>query len=192
MRMWFDIDEHVLAPGDTTSVTLMAELLSPSATVLAVVSDMGFDLTFGGSSGLIISNNEFNPAFDSDFFGPAADGVVSGDSIIGAQGSNTLPPLNNAGGPDSSNPLVVYSFDVTAPDDPNVGVFLAQLTLTGQITGAYTGSPFPNILIYQDAMGNPGDTPWSVVGFPSITVVPAPASGLALIGLGALTSRRRR
>jgi hypothetical protein len=178
-------------PGDTISYTIYGELMNPTGTVLATVADIGFGLSFGGTD-LIISNNEFTPSFDSDFFGPAADGVVSGDSIIGALGGNTLPPLNNAGGVDSSNPLLIYSFDVTVPVDTTESSYsISDFSFNGQVTGAYTGVPFPVILTYQDAQGNAGDTPWSLsaTGF---TVVPAPMSSLVLLGAGALSTRRRR
>ena len=187
------------APGESVTITLVAELMNPTGTVLAAVADMGFNLSFGGTD-LIIENNEFEPSFDSDFFGPANDGVVSGDSIIGALGGNTLPPLNNAGGPDSSNPLTIYSFDVVIPMNPQQSSYdlpLSGFELAGQVTGAYTGVPFPTILTYQDAQGNPGDTAYSVNhllngSILSIGVIPAPSSGLALFGLGAMTARRRR
>lgn len=196
----FEQNVYIVEPGDTITVTLMAELLNPTDTVLATVADMGFNLTFGGTD-LTIENNEFAPAFDSDFFGPANDGVVSGDSIIGALGGNTLPPLNNAGGPDSSNPLTIYSFDVVIPLNPLQSSYRMEesdFELAGQVTGAYAGTPFPTILTYQDAQGNPGDTPYRFNDFLPlddilhISVVPAPASSVALLGLGALAARRRR
>ncbi|GAB5496288.1 MAG: hypothetical protein Phyf2KO_13680 [Phycisphaerales bacterium] len=196
----FEQNVYSALPGETVSVTLMAELLNPTGTVLAAVADMGFNLTFGGTD-LTIENNEFAPAFDSDFFGPANDGVVSGDSIIGALGGNTLPPLNNAGGPDSSNPLTIYSFDVVIPSNPQQSTYYmveSGFELAGQVTGAYAGTPFPTILTYQDAQGNPGNTPYSFNDFLPldiiliIDVVPAPSSSAALIGFAAIAARRRR
>ncbi|GAB5496289.1 MAG: hypothetical protein Phyf2KO_13690 [Phycisphaerales bacterium] len=192
LQFSFDVSQSVAAPGDTVTFTLMAELINPTGTVLAAVADMGFNLSMSGDD-LTIQNNEFSPAFDSDFFGPANDGVVAGDSIIGALGGNTLPPLNNAGGPDSSNPLTIYSFDVVVPANPaQSGYIIDSFELVGQITGAYTGVPFPTILTYQDAQGNPGDTPYSLNGIFGFQIIPAPSSGLALLGLGAMTARRRR
>ena len=180
-------------PGDTVTFTMTAELINPASTVLATVADIGFNLSFGGTD-LILSNNDFSPSFDSDFFGPAADGVVSGDSIIGASGGNTLPPLNNAGGVHSSNPLTIFTFDATVPLDTTQSAYtLSSFELVGQVTGAYAGVPFPTILTYQTAQGDAGDTPWSgpflTAGF---IVIPAPMSSLALLGAGALTARRRR
>ncbi len=192
LQFSFDVSQAIAAPGDIVTFTLMAELVNPTGTILATVADMGFNLSMSGDD-LTIQNNEFAPAFDSDFFGPANDGVVSGDSIIGALGGNTLPPLNNAGGPDSSNPLTIYSFDVVVPANPAQSDYVIDnFELVGQITGAYAGVPFPTILTYQDAQGNPGDTPYSVVGIAGFSIIPAPSSGFALLGLGALAARRRR
>ena len=183
--------ESAVMPGDTVTFTMTAELLNPTSSVLATVADYGFNLSFGGTD-LILSNNDFAPAFDSDFFGPAADGVISGDSIIGAAGGNTLPPLNNAAGVDSSNPLLIYTFDATVPMNTTESNYnISSFELVGQVTGAYTGVPFPTILTYQTAQGGQGDTPWSVNGG-GFNVIPAPMSSLALLGAGALTARRRR
>ncbi|RNC82305.1 MAG: hypothetical protein ED559_11135 [Phycisphaera sp.] len=194
LSIYFDVSQAVAAPGDIVTYTIMAELLNPTGTVLATVADIGFNLSMSGDD-LTIQNNDFSPAFDSDFFGPANDGVVSGDAIIGALGGNTLPPLNNAGGPDSSNPLTIYSFDVVVPANPAQASYrLEVFELVGQVTGAYTGVPFPIILTYQDAQGNPGDTSVSFQNsiFTEFQIIPAPSSGLALLGLGALAARRRR
>ncbi|PHQ79054.1 MAG: hypothetical protein COB69_08735 [Phycisphaera sp.] len=185
-------DTTTALPGDTVGFTIVAELLNPTGVVLAVIADMGFGLSFGGTD-LIISNNQFTDSFDSDFFGPAADGVVSGDSIIGALGTNTLPPLDNAGGVDSSNPLLIYTFDVTVPlNTTQTSYSISDFALNGQVTGAYEGVPFPAILFYQDAQGNPGDTPWSLGGNQGFQVIPAPTSGLVLLGASLAATRRRR
>jgi len=156
---------------DGMNWTLTAELLNPTDAILATISDLGF--TMGGTN---FANFTYNAAFDSDFFGPAVVNATA--SSITFQGTNTLPPLNNAGGIDSSNPLAIGSF--TADDvDPN------GFTLNGQVTGAYPGAPFPNVFFYQLADGSPGDVAWS------FKVVPAPASA-ALLGLGGLAAMRRR
>ncbi|GAB5495251.1 MAG: hypothetical protein Phyf2KO_03310 [Phycisphaerales bacterium] len=147
---------------------LNAELMNPEGVVLAAVADLG--LTIGGVN---FSNVEYNPAFDSDFFGDA-DLTVTGTSID-FLGGNTLPPLDNAGGTDSSNPLHIMSFDADSVE---------SVSLVGQVTGAYTGSPFPTILTYQDAQGNAGDTPYKFC-------IPAPGSAL-LLGLACTVTVRRR
>ncbi|HED54300.1 MAG TPA: hypothetical protein ENJ00_08880 [Phycisphaerales bacterium] len=181
--------DTILAPGDSTDFHIWVELLDPTGTVLAAVSNISFDLTFGGSP-LTISNNDFSPSFDSVFFGPAIDGVVTGDSIIGAQGTNTLPPLNNPSGVDSSNPLSIYSFSVDTTNS-SFGAYTPSMTINNQFDGAYTGSPFPDVFFYQLADGSPGSVPFNIIA-DTIFVVPAPATGmLALMGLAILRRRSR-
>jgi hypothetical protein len=153
---------------------LSARLHNPVSTVLATIADLGF--TFTGSN---IANFEYNPSFDSDFFG-AADVTVTSSSVD-FLGGNTLPPLNNAGGVDSSNPLHIASFTAD-----NVDQF--SFALVGQVTGAYVGTPFPSILTYQNADGSAGDTR---VFFDFCIPSPSSASLLAIGSLAALPRRRR-
>lgn len=186
--------------GDTVTWTFTAQLLNPdpTKTLLATVSDINFSVDHSGNTGpetgLQIVSNSFNPAFDSVFFGPANDGTISGTSILGASGSNTLPPLNNPGGPDSSNPLVIYTYQ-TLITDGTPRTVSAFPTIHGHFTGAYEGPPFADIFFYQNANGSPGTVPFNlppVLFYPTLTiVVPAPASATAL-ALGAFTAVRRR
>ncbi|RNC82224.1 MAG: hypothetical protein ED559_10710 [Phycisphaera sp.] len=152
---------------------MTAELLNPTGTILTTIADLGFVL-----NGTNISDFTYNSAFDSDFFGPATVSVTA--TQIDFIGSNTLPPLNNAAGPDSSNPLHIATFQA---DSVN------SFDLVGQVTGAYTGTPFPEILIYQNADGSPGDTYWCA---PPYTCFPTPGTGTAVVVGGALLMRRRR
>jgi len=183
-------DITMAAQGDTVTWTIRAELLNPlqGEVIRAVVSDFGFDLDHGGDTGLTIGSNEFQPAFDSTFFGPAVDGVVSGDSIIGAVGVNTLPPLNNPSGPDDSNPLLIYTYQTTVMDS-TARVIEPNLTLVGQISGAYVSAPFDNVFFYQLADGSPGTVPFSIDAG-QVFVVPAPGV-LSLAGFGCLALVRR-
>lgn len=151
-----------------TDWTITAELLNPASTVLAVISDLGFAMNGSG-----FANFRYNLAFESDFFGaPIVN--VSPDQID-FLGGNNIPPLNNDGGPDSSNPLHIASFTATDVD---------SFAFVGEVNGAYVGVPFPVILTYQGA--NYSDTPYS------IKIVPAPASAAAFVGVAGLALMRRR
>lgn len=185
----------VAYPGDTVTWTFYAELENPdpNETIEAVVSTISFDLSHSDTAGLVISNNSFQPAFDSVFFGPADDGVVAGTQILGASGLNTIPPLNNPGGPDSQNPLPIYTYD-TLITDPTPRTILAYPTIIGQFDGAYAGDPFSEILIYQNADGSPGSIPFSgppLLFQPYLTVIPAPST-LSALTLGTLAFVRRQ
>lgn len=190
-------DQETATLGDIVTWTVVAELLNPdpNKTILATVAEIDFDLSFGSETGLQISNNNFLPAFDSDFFGPADDGQVVGNQIVGADGFNTVPPLNNGGGPDSSNPLMIYTFDTLITDD-TPRTFGAYLSITGQFVGAYEGTEFPDVFFYQMADGSPGTVPYGfppLLHFPTLTIVPIPAPASAsLLGVGALAAFRRR
>lgn len=157
--------------GADERVHLVAELLNPTGTLLAAVSDFGIRIEGWG-----FSDFQYNPAFDSDFFGPAR--VFQDSNTIEFIGTNTLPPLNNAGGPDSSNPLHIGSFELDGR--------VTNVELVGQVTGAYSGIPFPEILTYQNADGSPGTTDYTIFCFPS----PGSASLLAFAGIAAIRRRR--
>lgn len=128
---------------------ISASVLDPEYDVLAVLADFQFRLT-----GQDIAYFQYNDAFDSDIFGPAS--VMVTEDSIKFSGGNNLPPLNDEDGPDSRNPL--YLGTVVAES-------LDSFELLGQNAGAYQiqpGEPFPRILMYQIATGQPGDTPFSI------------------------------
>lgn len=149
---------------------LTAQLLNPTDTIRAIISDLSFTL-----HGTDLANFTYNPAFDSTFFGPATVSVTP--TQIDFSGTNTLPPLNNPGGPDGSNPLYIASFDTTG---------INSFTINGQFSGAYVGAPFDNVFFYQNADGSPGSVPFSVC------IIPAPASAMLLGFAGIAAMRRRR
>jgi len=159
----------LVQPTGGGSWTIDATLSNPTGTIVAVISDLNFTMT-----GADIANFSYNSAFDSTFFGNAT--VTASATQVSFGGTNTLPPLNNAGGPDSSNPLHIATFDASSVSD---------LVVNGQFTGAYAGAPFPVVFFYQNANGSAGPVPYTV------TIIPAPASA-ALLGLGGLAAIRRR
>ena len=164
----------IIESTDGANYTLYAELYNPSGSILAAVADLGFTLT-----GTNIDNFSYNSAFDSDFFGPATATVTS--SSIDFVGGNTLPPLNNFSGVDSSNPLSIASFTADSIDR-------GSFDLVGQVTGAYTGVPFPEVVFYQNADGSDGDAVWCHFFFCTPTPGTATAGFLAAL---ALTRRSR-
>ncbi|GAB5495253.1 MAG: hypothetical protein Phyf2KO_03330 [Phycisphaerales bacterium] len=156
-------------PGGGTYWTGIAELINPAGTVLATISDIGYRLTASNIGGFT-----YNDAFDSDFFGPASV-AISGDTVE-FLGSNTVPPLNNAGGPDSSNPLELFRLEADQ---------VLSFELIGQITGAYAGEPFPVMIDYTNVKG--GDVPYRININP-----PVPGTTLLTAFAVFCSSRRRR
>ena len=168
------LDFLVAPTGIGSQWSISATLSNPTGTIVAIISDLGFRLT-----GFEVRNFQYNPAFDSTFFGPATVNI-SGNTIE-FYGTNTLPPLNNAGGPDGSNPLQIATFDLVSYGN----WFDNSLELLGQVTGAYSGAPFPDVFFYQYADGSPGEVEWNA-GF-----IPAPATG-SLVALAGFAAMRRR
>jgi len=149
---------------------MSAVLNNPAGTIRAVISDLAFTITASN-----ITNFTYNPAFDSTFFGPATVNITS--TSLTFSGTNTLPPLNNPGGPDASNPLQIATFNATSN--------IENAVINGQMTGAYAGAPFPDVFFYQNADGSPGSVPYSVC-------IPTPASATMLGVIGMAAMRRRR
>ncbi|GAB5496291.1 MAG: hypothetical protein Phyf2KO_13710 [Phycisphaerales bacterium] len=183
-----EADHQIVQPGESVNYTIWAELLNPEYEVLAVIADICFALDFGGTD-LVLSDNTFQPAFTSDFFGPPNDGTVNGDSIGHAFGSNTLPPLNNSDGPDSSNPMLVYTFVATVPENPAFSTYTPSMGLYNESRGALVGTPFPIILNYSHR-GQQPDTPYRVEA--DTIYVPTPSVSLVFVYTGLTASRRRR
>ncbi|MFI4894674.1 MAG: hypothetical protein ACIAQ0_14770 [Phycisphaerales bacterium JB058] len=182
-------DRTVIAPGESVHWELWAELLEPELEIGAVISEIGFSLSFGGNPSLGIDNNDFAPAFDSLLLGPADDGTVIGDSIYDAHGGNIVPPLSNPGGPDSSNPLFIYSFTTVHNGDGGGEMYTPEIEFYF-LNGAYVNTPFYTSFWYLDLNGN-SDVPFSVEA-DTVYNVPSPATGvLALISLAANRRRSR-
>ena len=182
-------DEHTIQPGESVHWQLWAELYEPQDEILATVSNIAFSLTFGGVPSLSITDNDFSTAFDSTFFGPADDGTVSFDTISNASGINALPPLQNPGGPDSSNPLLIYSFTMVHNGDGGGEMYTPELSIEGQMTGAYIGNAFPDEFYYTRIDGRM--VQYSIEA-DTVYNIPAPATGaFALLGLTAFRRRSR-
>ena len=167
-----------VAGGDAL-YSIDAMLLNPTSTIRTIISDLDFTIDWTD-----MRDFQYNPAFDSAFFGPASVSVTP--TQINFSGTNTLPPLNNPGGPDGSNPLHIATF--VGDDFSFVPFIVPQLTINGQLSGAYVGTPFDNVFFYQNADGTPGTVAFTAY----FDYIPAPAT-LAMIPLaGAVGLRRRR
>lgn len=169
-EMVVSVDE--VSPG---SWELSAELLNPGDPLEVAVASLKFHLEGSG-----IAEFDYNPAFDSEFFGPAVVNVT--DSTIDFFGINTPGPLQNPDGPDMSNPLFIARFDALTVE---------SFTIQGYFDGASQpapGSQFPQIILYQNINGSPGDVPYRI----EINPIPAPASGGVLLAASCMVARRRR
>ena len=153
---------------------IYAQLDNPLAPIRAIIGD-DLDFTMIGAG---ISNFSYNPAFDSTFFGPAT--VTVSPNQIDFHGSNTLPPLNNPGGPDSSNPLHIATFDAT---------LIWDFQVNGQLKGEYVTFPGGDYF-YQNANGTPGTVPYYVHIDPSWVPSPGAACLLGFSGIAAMRRRR--
>lgn len=151
--------------------SLDAILHHPETDVAVVIAEIG--LQFSGNN---LGNVQYNPAFDSIFFGPA-DVLVTPESIA-FEGANMPAPLNDPGGPDSSNALHIMSFTADFVDP---GTF----ALTSNTWGGYE----PNAIADQFYLTSdvfPQDINWYVT-------IPAPASSvLVLLAIPLCTRRIRR
>lgn len=150
-----------------------ARLVDPEHDILAVITDLGFTMSGEG-----FSNFNYNPAFDSDFFGPADVEITNTE--LSFLGGNTIPPLNNDGGPDSSNPLHLFTVEATA---------INRFDIVGYFGGAYVDSPFPDVFTYQTASGMQGEVPYEIRMQPFC--VPSPGA-VTVIGLTVPFALRRR
>ncbi len=184
-------DRTVIAPGESVHWELWAELYEPAEEIAATVSDISFNLTFGGVHSLSITDNHFAPAFYNVILDDYAnDGIVSGDTITGAQGFNTaFIPLMNPGGADSSNPVFIYGFTMVHDGFGGGEYYTPSIDIMHAI-GEYVGFPFAAPFDY---LGIDGvlDVPYSVEA-DTVYNVPSPATGaLALISLAAIRRRSR-
>lgn len=118
--------------------------------------------------------------------GFGTNGTVVGADLMGTSGGQIANVFNLNPGIDLSNPILLFTFDVTAgdtagtvtytPSDPNPNGALSYYPVS--TAGASVIAP------------NTAGTNLILTGA-STRIVPAPAS-LALIGLGGLVARRRR
>lgn len=169
--------EHLLVSIDEVSLgswTITAELLNPDPNkeIVAVVSQ--FFIYLEGSG---FDDFTYNNQFDSDFAGPSR--VIVQDGSIEFWGHQWLPPINNVDGPDSSNPLWAASFTADVVD---------SFEFIGDINGAYSASPFPEVFYYYRQDGAPADFGYTI----DINPIPGPGGTVLITGASLMGLQRRR
>mgnify|MGYP001791307894 CR=1 FL=1 len=168
-----EIDEPVLLPGESTTVTLLAGFDSSDFAIATI----GFDfMTSVGSDGW----SEAELIRPMDFFGmPGVPTSTGYDDVLANQ-------INSAaiGGPsyaDTTNPIPFWRATYTAPSDVR-GVMEVDLSTVTNRYDVYVGrlSWIPESRLDE-----------LVEGSGTIAVIPAPASAVVL-ALGVVRVRRRR
>lgn len=184
LNLYITADEHVIAPGDSVNWQIWAELIEPQDEIAVVVETITFDLSFVGLDGLQITDHAFTPSF-SDSLLLSNPGIASGDTITGAGGSNpALDILWGTGGPDDSNPIIIYNFTTVYNGSFGTGTF-TPLILLSSLSGAYAADPIPTSFDYSD-VGTPP------VYIHNDTVILAPTPATSLIAITAIVALRRR
>lgn len=170
-----DIDEPVLAPGDSTRVRLIASFPASdfafASTELDVLADAGgVDIT--GSWGDL----SVLPPMDA---GPPS-GRVTDRGIEGIlAGQLSFPPAGIYADP--ANPIAFYEFTFFADPDDGGGYFVDLTTMTNRFD-VYTDRGSAEATSYLDILTEDAAT---------IFVIPAPA-GVLVLAPFALAMRRRR
>ncbi len=169
----FDVDEPILAPGDSTTVRLLASFPDGDYAFASAVLDMLVD---GADPFASISNFSLLP--------PMASGPTSGvrtergiEGIIAAQ--LNFPPAGIYADP--TNPIPFFQFTFYAHPDAGGGYRVDLSTLTSRF------DVYPD----RDMSAAESRLDLLVEGEASILVVPAPGVCLVLTS-GLLLARRRR
>ena len=169
------IDEPLLAPGDSTALTLEASFTTSDYGVAGILTDLVADTTAD------ISGAWSDWALVSPMNGPGTtpgvpDGSGGFEGIIAGQ--LHFPPAGIYGFP--QNPILFWTATFTAPADA-AGSRVDLSTRTSRFE------------VYPDRASVRSESRLDVLveGAGQIHVVPAPATGAAL-GLGLLALRRRR
>jgi hypothetical protein len=184
LNLYITADEHVIVPGDSVNWQIWAELIDPQDEIAVVVETITFNLSFVGLDGLQITDHAFTPSF-SDSLLLSNPGIASGDTITGAGGSNpALDILWGTGGPDDSNPIIIYNFTTVYNGSFGTGTFTPLIFLSS-LSGAYATDPFPTSFDYSDVGTHP-------VYIHNDTVILAPTPATSLIAIPAIVALRRR
>lgn len=170
------VDEPVLAPGDSTAVTLEASFATSDYGVAGILTDLVADTT-EDISGAWSDWQLVSPMNGPGTTPGVADGVGGFAGILAGQ--LHFPPAGIYGFP--QNPILFWTATFTAPVDG--GGYRVDLSTETSRFEMYTDRASIHSESRLDVL---------VEGEGSIFVVPAPSGGaVLLLGLGA-TARRRR
>ncbi|MGD1914803.1 MAG: hypothetical protein ACFCBV_01265 [Phycisphaerales bacterium] len=170
-----EIDQPVLAPGESTTVTLLAGFDSTQDFAMAGI----LTSLLADSGGVGIESAWSDVTLVGRMAGPGTTpGVPEAGGYAGIiAGQLNFPPAG--GGADSSDPIAFWSATFTAPTD--AGAFAVDLS---------TRTDRFEVYIERDSSDAESRLDGLAEGSGTISVIPAPASGLVLFGLVAIRRRR--
>ena len=170
-----EIDEPVLAPGDSTTVRLVASFAASDWAFAGVLTSLDFDGSIADPRSHWSDIGVLAP------FSTGPSGPLLGDTAIESilAGQLNFPAAMIYADP--TNPIAFFEATFTAPADAGGGYFVDLSTLTSQFD-VYTDRESGDAVSYLDVVTEDAAT---------IFVVPAPASA-AVLALGVVALRRRR
>lgn len=168
-------------PGETYTVEFWGSVSGGSwADGTSAMAGFGVDAL---GSGAIASHTNATIADWAAGFG--VEGATVGNDVVGVSGGQLANVFNLNPNIDMSNPILLFSIDVTAGAAGNI-VYVAG---NPNVNGGLSYYPVSTAGASVVAPNHAGTTLSFVAA--TTTIVPAPAS-IALLGLGGLVARRRR
>lgn len=171
-----DIDRPVLAPGESTTVTLVARFDDADYAVAGIAMDLLFDSPIADPR-RHWRDLDYLPPFDGPGPPPGSVTDTSIDGIIAGQLQFPLAMIYA----DPSNPIAFWRATFTAPLDAGRFYTVDLLTDVARF----------DVYIAPDSATSESRMDVLVEGEATISVVPAPASA-AVLALGLAATRRRR
>ncbi|MEO1278703.1 MAG: hypothetical protein AAFV77_07095, partial [Planctomycetota bacterium] len=170
-----EIDQPVLAPGESTTVSLLAGFDSAADFAMAGVHTS----LLADSGGVGIDGAWSGVSLVSPMNGPGTSaGLPDGAGYAGIIAGQLHFPIAGPGA-DTSDPIAFWEATFTAPAD--TGPFTVDLSTLTTVFAVYIE---PHSARFESRVDGLTE------GAGTITVIPAPASGLILFGLVAIRRRR--
>ncbi|RMH09885.1 MAG: hypothetical protein D6695_12370 [Planctomycetota bacterium] len=168
-------------PGETYTVEFWGSVSgAPFVDGVSAIAGFGVDALGSGS---VASVTDANIAAWAAGFG--VSGVVMGSDVVGISGGQLANIFNLNPGIDLSNPILLFSIDVTAGASGSITYVAGNPNVNGGLAFYPDSTQGASVVAPNDA----GTTLTFIEA--TTTIIPAPAS-LALLGLGGLVARRRR